>query len=192
MKPINTMSFLDRIADQWVTEKRLDQTQDIFDLRLLDIQQGRENRQLDLRKILHKNRAYYQPLQQCKQHFPVFDSRGRFYKPKPGKATAGEFSGQPISSGLVTGRIKVLHTAHEKPLLAGEILVARATDPGWTPLFVNAGAIILEVGGPLQHGAIVAREYGKPCIAGIQGATELFQDGELVSVDGDFGLIRKI
>ncbi len=181
-----------RIADQWVTEKRLDQTQDIFDLRLLDIQQGRENRKLDLRKILHKNRAYYQPLQQCKQHFPVFDSRGRFYKPKPGKATAGEFSGQPISSGLVTGKIKVLHTAHEKPLLAGEILVARATDPGWTPLFVNAGAIILEVGGPLQHGAIVAREYGKPCIAGIQGATELFQDGELVSVDGDFGLIRKI
>ena len=88
--------------------------------------------------------------------------------------------------------IKVRHTATEKPFLAGEILVARVTDPGWTTLFVYAGAIILKVGGPLQHGAVVAREYGKPCVGGIQGATESFQDGELVSVDGNGGLVRKI
>ena len=180
-----------KIAKKWVVEKRLNQEQDIFDLRLLDIQKGRDDSTLDLRKILNKNQKYYQPLSQCKQQFPVFDSRGRFYKPKPGKAKQGEFVGQPVSSGIVTGRIKVLHTANEKPLLAGEILVARATDPGWTPLFVNAGAIILEVGGPLQHGALVAREYGKPCVGGIQGATDLFQDGELVSVDGDSGLVRR-
>ena len=180
-----------KIAKKWVEEKRLNQEQDIFNLRLLDIQKGRDDSKLDLRKILNKNREYYQPLTQCKQQFPVFDSRGRFYKPKPGKAKEGEFIGQPVSSGIVTGKIKVLHTANEKPLLAGEILVARATDPGWTPLFVNAGAIILEVGGPLQHGALVAREYGKPCVGGIQGATVLFQDGELVTVDGDTGLVRK-
>lgn len=180
-----------KIAKKWVEEKRLNQEQDIFDLRLLDIQKGRDDNALDLRKILKKNREYYQPLTQCKQQFPVFDSRGRFYKPKAEKTKKGEFVGQPVSSGMISGKIRVLHTANEKPLLAGEILVARATDPGWTPLFINAGAIILEVGGPLQHGALVAREYGKPCIAGIQGATELFQDGELVSVDGDAGLIRK-
>ena len=78
------------------------------------------------------------------------------------------------------------------PLLAGEILVARATDPGWTPLFVNAAAILLEVGGLLQHGALVAREYGKPCVAGVENATERFTDGEWVEVDGSAGIIRKI
>jgi pyruvate,water dikinase len=77
-------------------------------------------------------------------------------------------------------------------LLKGEILVARATDPGWTPLFVNAGGIILEVGGSLQHGALVAREYGIPCVAGVENATTLWQDGTLVEVDGSAGIIRTI
>ncbi len=181
-----------KIAKKWVNEKRLDQQQDIFDLRLLDIQKGRDNSTLDLRKILYKNREYFQPFTQSNQQFPVFDSRGRFYKPKFRKAKQGEVIGQPVSSGIVTGKIKILHTADEKPLFEGEILVARSTDPGWTPLFVTASAIVLEVGGPLQHGAIVAREYGKPCVGGVQGATELFKDGELVTVDGGAGLVRKV
>ena len=180
-----------KIAKKWVEENRLDEQQDIFDLRLLEIQKARDDGSLDLRKILLKNRAYFHRLNQSKQQFPVFDSRGRFYKPKARKVKNGEYIGQAISSGVIAGKIKVLHTADEKPLLTGEILVARSTDPGWTPLFVNAAAIILEVGGPLQHGALVAREYGKPCVGGIQDATKLFQDGELVTVDGISGLVRK-
>ena len=86
--------------------------------------------------------------------------------------------------------MKVLHAPDEKPLLPGEILVARATDPGWTPLFVNAGAIVLEIGGPLQHGALVAREYGKPCVSGIRDATQVLRDGELIEVDGNAGVLR--
>ncbi|MCK5744170.1 MAG: hypothetical protein KAH30_05480, partial [Caldisericia bacterium] len=74
----------------------------------------------------------------------------------------------------------------------GEILVARTTDPGWTPLFINASAIILEIGGILQHGALVAREYGKPCVAGIISATEKLKDGQLVEVDGSNGVVRII
>jgi pyruvate,water dikinase len=85
-----------------------------------------------------------------------------------------------------------LHSPDEKPLLRGEILVARATDPGWTPLFVNAAAVILEIGGMLQHGALVAREYGLPCVSGIANATTLWQDGTLVEVDGSAGVIRVI
>ena len=69
-------------------------------------------------------------------------------------------------------------------------MVARATDPGWTPLFLNAAGIILEVGGLLQHGALVAREYCKPCVAGIDGAVDRFQDGQLVELDGTSGIIR--
>jgi pyruvate,water dikinase len=105
--------------------------------------------------------------------------------PKP-----GEIAGTPISPGIIRGRIKVLHSADEKPLLRGEILVARATDPGWTPLFINAAAVILEVGGMLQHGALVAREYGLPCVSGVANATNLWPDGTLVEIDGAAGVIR--
>ncbi len=180
-----------KIAKQWVKEKRIDQTLDIFDLRLADIQRGRENSTLNLGEILNTNRAYFRKLNQSRQQFPVFDSRGRFYKPNIKNANAGEIIGQSISSGIVTGKVKVMRTADEKKLHTGEILVARATDPGWTPLFINAAAIILEVGGPLQHGAVIAREYGKPCISGIQGVTEKFFDGEWVTVDGGLGIVKK-
>jgi len=100
--------------------------------------------------------------------------------------------GTPISAGTVRGRVKVMHSPDEKPLLKGEILVARATDPGWTPLFVNAGGVILETGGLLQHGALVAREYGLPCVAGIVNATELWPDGTLVEVNGSAGIVRLV
>ena len=69
-------------------------------------------------------------------------------------------------------------------------MVTRATDPGWTPLFLNAAAVVLEVGGMLQHGALVAREYGKPCVAGISDATERFVDGQIVVVDGGSGMVK--
>lgn len=61
---------------------------------------------------------------------------------------------------------------------------------GWTPLFINAGGIVLEVGGLLQHGALVAREYGKPCIAGIENVTSLFTDGQTIEMDGLTGIIQ--
>jgi pyruvate,water dikinase len=84
----------------------------------------------------------------------------------------------------------VLQSAKQKQLLPGEILVARATDPGWTPLFINAKGIILEIGGALQHGAVVAREYGIPCVSGVNDATHVLKDGQLVEVDGSNGIVR--
>ena len=75
-------------------------------------------------------------------------------------------------------------------MLPGDVLVAVTTDPGWTPLFINAAAVVLEVGGELQHGALVAREYAKPCVSGIVEVTAQFQDGQQVEVDGDAGVVR--
>ena len=86
----------------------------------------------------------------------------------------------------------MLNDPFEKELLPGDILVAVTTDPGWTPLFIPAAAVILEVGGELQHGALVAREYGKPCVSGIQDVTNQFEDGQMVEVDGNAGVIRFI
>jgi pyruvate,water dikinase len=122
----------------------------------------------------------------------VMDSRGKIINPPPVEAKEGEIVGTAVSSGIVTGPIKVLHSPDEKPLERGDILVARATDPGWTPLFVNAAAVILEVGGMLQHGALVAREYGLPCVTGVKDATKIWDDGTMVEVDGTNGIVRVI
>jgi pyruvate,water dikinase len=85
---------------------------------------------------------------------------------------------------------KVLRDPHKKTVNKGDVLVAYTTDPGWTPLFVNAAAVVLEVGGILQHGAVIAREYGKPCVVGIDGLMTKLHDGQRVEVDGRAGVIR--
>jgi pyruvate,water dikinase len=74
-------------------------------------------------------------------------------------------------------------------LQSGEILVAASTDPGWTPLFLLAGALIMEVGGVVSHGAVVAREYGIPAVAGIAEATTRLRTGQRVRVDGGNGTV---
>ena len=71
---------------------------------------------------------------------------------------------------------------------AGDILVASSTDASWSPLFVEAGAIVVERGGPLSHAAIVARELGVPAVLNVVGATGRL-DGEIVTVDGDEGVV---
>ena len=63
------------------------------------------------------------------------------------------------------------------------------TDPGWTTLFLNAGGVLLETGGPLQHGASVARESCKPCIVGLDQITSRLEDGQLVELDGSTGIV---
>jgi pyruvate,water dikinase len=71
----------------------------------------------------------------------------------------------------------------------GEVLVAPSTDPGWTPLFLTAGGLVMEMGGAMSHGAIVAREYGIPAVVGVPDATELINTGETISVDGTAGTV---
>jgi pyruvate,water dikinase len=169
---------------------RLDAPEQVFDLFLEDVEQALADPAFDVRRRVGQRRAVTDRMAQVPELPRVIDSRGRILRPTPPPAKEGELAGQPISSGVISGPVKVLHEPDEKPLLPGDILVARATDPGWTPLFVNAAAIVLEIGGLLQHGALVAREYGKPCVAGIAGATRELHDGQLVEVDGDAGVIR--
>ena len=98
--------------------------------------------------------------------------------------------GLGISPGVATGPVRVLRSFEEMGRLQpGEVLVARATDPGWTPLFLSASALVLELGSVLSHGAVVAREYGLPAVVNVEGATRLLQDGDVVTVDGGRGLV---
>ena len=98
--------------------------------------------------------------------------------------------GLGISPGMVRGRVKVLETlADMAKLQPGDILVTRSTDPGWTPLFLTAAGLILELGSLLSHGAVVAREYRLPAVVNIQGATAVLEDGMDVTIDGDQGRV---
>lgn len=173
-------------------EGKLDSPEQIFDLSLEQLDEVRAGRSMDLRVLANENTAFIRTLARITRPPALIDSRGLIPRPPVQALKEGEYAGAPISSGVVRGRVKVLHTPHEKPFEKGEILVARATDPGWTPLFVNAAGVILEVGGVLQHGALVAREYGLPCVAGIDRATEIWKDGQMVEVDGSQGIVRVI
>jgi pyruvate,water dikinase len=178
------------VAQTFVQAGRLDHLEQIFDLIVDDIDQTLVDTDLDLRALAQARRAPIDRIRKSHLVARVIDSRGRIYAPPRKESAAGELAGVSISPGVVRGRVKVLRHASEKPLLPGEILVARATDPGWTPLFIHAGGILLEIGGALQHGAVVAREYGIPCVSGLTGATELLRDGQLVEVDGTNGIVR--
>jgi phosphohistidine swiveling domain-containing protein len=77
-------------------------------------------------------------------------------------------------------------------LSAGDILVTRQTDPGWAPAFVAIRGLVLERGGMLSHGAILAREYGIPTVVGVAGATARIPDGATVQLDGDQGVVALV
>ncbi len=99
-------------------------------------------------------------------------------------------TGHACSGGVVTGIAKVVPTLEDAGKLeAGEILVCRMTMPAWTPLFGVAGAVVADSGGPLSHCAIVAREYGIPCVAGTVNGTAVLRDGMRIRVDGDAGIV---
>ena len=170
---------------------RLDAPEHVFDLTFDDLEKAAADPSLDLRQIRGERTHFLNLLKAQVRQFPqLIDSRGRILRPPPREEKPGEMTGMAVSPGVVTGPAKVLHDPHEKPIEKGDVLVAYTTDPGWTPLFANAGAVVLEVGGILQHGAVVAREYGKPCVAGIDGLMTKLVDGQMIEVDGTAGLVR--
>ncbi|HEX2181549.1 MAG TPA: PEP/pyruvate-binding domain-containing protein [Rubrobacteraceae bacterium] len=104
-------------------------------------------------------------------------------------ADEGALRGTPASPGTVTAEARVILDPTDAHLEPGEILVAPSTDPGWTPLFLTAGGLVMEMGGPMSHGAIVAREYGIPAVVGVSDATERIATGGRITVDGSSGTI---
>jgi pyruvate,water dikinase len=115
----------------------------------------------------------------------------RLGEPADLETTAGGYRALPISPGRASGPARVLHAATEAADLGtGYILVCPSTDPAWTPLFINAAGLVLECGGTLSHGAVVAREMGLPAVV-IADATRLFRTGEQLEIDGHSGWVGR-
>ena len=102
----------------------------------------------------------------------------------------GQLWGRPASRGVVEGRVRVAHTlAEAAELTAGEILVTPITDIGWTPYFSLIGGLITDLGSSVSHGAVIAREYGLPCVVNTRQGTRALKTGDRVRLDGDRGCV---
>jgi phosphohistidine swiveling domain-containing protein len=169
--------------------KVLDQADDVFFLDLGDARRGLAGE--DLRTLLAERReAHEQELK--RRHIPrLLLSDGTEPEALATQAARadGALVGSPASTGTVTGRARVVLEPVGAHLEPGEILVAPSTDPGWTPLFLTAGGLVMEMGGAGSHGAVVAREYGIPAVVGVPDATQKIETGQLITVDGTAGLV---
>ncbi|GIF42975.1 pyruvate, phosphate dikinase [Actinoplanes xinjiangensis] len=105
--------------------------------------------------------------------------------------TGSGLRGSPVSPGRVTGRARRITSPRDfDRLRAGEVLIAPYITPAWSSLLALAGGVVTDVGGVLSHGSIVAREYGIPAVMGVTDATKRIADGQLVTVDGDRGVVH--
>ncbi len=109
---------------------------------------------------------------------------------RPDQPVGNALKGVAASPGRVTGSARVIHGPSEfGEMRQGDILVARITTPAWTPLFALASGVVTDVGGPLSHSSIVAREYHIPAVLGTGAATERLSSGQRITVDGDTGTV---
>jgi pyruvate,water dikinase len=107
--------------------------------------------------------------------------------------SAALLKGTGTSGGKVTAPARVLVGPDDfNKMKPGDVLVAVTTTPAWTPLFAMAAAVVTDIGGPLSHSSIVAREYGVPAVTALGFATRRIRDGQMVTVDGDAGTVTLI
>ncbi|HEY8599860.1 MAG TPA: PEP/pyruvate-binding domain-containing protein, partial [Thermomicrobiales bacterium] len=145
---------------------------------------------VDQRALVRERRATHAQ-EQKRRHLPrILLSDGT--EPTGEAAVAadvGALTGTPASAGTVTATARVILDPTGARLEPGEILVVPSTDPGWTPLFLTAGGLVMEMGGAMSHGAVVAREYGIPAVVGVAEAIERIATGQRITVDGAAGTI---
>ena len=111
-------------------------------------------------------------------------------EPQVLEVTDGVLQGRPASRGVVEGVVRVAHTLAEAAALTpGEILVTPITDIGWTPYFSLIGGLVTDLGSSVSHGAVIAREYGLPCVVNARQATRFLATGDRVRLDGDTGSV---
>jgi len=179
-----------KVAGDFLKAQRLDKEEDIFKLRIEEVSAALLDSKMDLRPLIKANQSFLNQFKTNRNLPSIFDSRGFIPTFKQEVTKENELSGTPVSPGVVKGPVKILSRPDEKPVLHGDILVAEATDPGWTTLFLNAAGVLIQNGGMLQHGASVARESCKPCVVGLVDITQILKDGQLVEMDGSTGLVK--
>ena len=169
---------------------RLERSEDVFFLSLPEARAALAGE--DLRLVVRERRIDYERELERRRVPRILLSDGTTptgeARDAPEKKD-GLLRGTAASGGVVVGAARVVLEPSGAALEPGEILVAPSTDPGWTPLFLTAGGLVMEMGGAMSHGAVVAREYGIPAVVGVRDATERIVTGQRITVDGAAGTI---
>lgn len=183
-----------RVGADLVARDLLDQPDDIMFLDLDEAHRAVEG--TDQRALVAERRGTYQR-ELKRRRVPVMllsDGTDVETLLEPDRDTAGmppgTLTGMATSPGTVTARARVIQDPTGARLDPGEILVARTTDPGWTPLFMSAGGLVTETGALVAHGPTVAREYGLPAVICVRDATTAISTGQRITVDGTAGTVR--
>lgn len=166
---------------------------DVFFLTLHELYQALEDSALAGATPVAKRRAQYRHYRSLPN--PPTTFRGlTMAEPETSSASSdGKLAGLPCSRGRAEGIVRVMEAPSDAHTLrAGEILVVPQADVGWTPLFVAAAAVVTELGGPLSHASVVAREIAVPMVANVTGATRTLRTGDRVIVDGDQGTVKRL
>ena len=183
--------MLKKMAIELVETNKLAHPDDIWFLNWYELIQIWDAEPEKYAKLASERRAAFPRYQKMSPPLVITsDGETPVVKYKVTDAPDGALVGNPVSMGMYAGTVRVIHDPQTESLSPGEILVATFTDPGWTPLFINAGALIMEVGGAMTHGSVVAREYGIPAIVGVHNAMTKLQTGQRVRVDGNRGIIE--
>jgi len=170
----------------------LDRADDLFFLGLPELRALAVGEDRDWRGLVNRRRQVYAREERRAQVPRLLLSDGQaFYEgvSAPGEEVDGVLVGSPVSPGVAVGRVHVVLDPHAAQLKLGEILVCPGTDPAWTPLFLAAGGLVMETGGLMTHGSVVAREYGIPAVVGVTRATDRLKTGQRVRVDGTAGQV---
>jgi len=182
------------VGAELASRGRLASADDVFFLTLAEVRQSvspHGPEKLDLRALVARRREEYDR-ELRRRHVPrvlLSDGTEPEAVATAGAPAEGALTGTPASAGTVTGTARVVLDPVGAHLEPGEILVCPSTDPGWTPLFLTAGGLVMEMGGVNSHGAVVAREYGIPAVVGAARATERIVTGQRITVDGTAGAI---
>jgi pyruvate,water dikinase len=170
---------------------RIDADADIFYLELPEVIAALRDPSADIRAVIARRKADYARFHTMSPP-RVLTSDGEALSAKHAgdSLPAGAIAGSPVSAGTVEGIARVILSPDKEILQRGEILIAPFTDPGWTPLFINAAGLVMEVGGLMTHGSVVAREYGIPAVVCVPDATKRIRTGQRIRVDGDLGYVQ--
>jgi len=186
-------SMLLELGRKLANRSLIGDSDDVFFLKLEELGQLTRNQsKVDIKDIIAARRAEYKKWQSITPPNLII---GKFdpdrYVPEEVNADVQQLKGLAVSPGVVSGKARVILRADDnEQVQAGEILVAPFTDPGWTPYFIPAAGIVMDQGGLLSHGAIIAREYGIPAVVNVGNATKIIKTGQTIQVDGDSGVVR--
>lgn len=181
------------LGDRWHAQGVLGRPEDVFFLTLTEMRAvaaGASDG--DTQARIERRKSEYESYRGIAPPITVL---GRFQPqtrpPLREDATAEFLKGLAVCPGIVRGKARVIQSVEdESHVLPGEILVAPFTDPGWTPYLVSSSGIVIDQGGLLSHGSIIAREYGIPTVVNVGPATRIIKTGDTVEVDGDQGTVR--